>query len=588
MTNNKVNNKRNNNLKDSNKPSKKMKNEPVIPPEQSDSSSDSSTEDDDDENDDEVNDEVNEVNEENKEETNNDLDNSNKISLVYIVLNKLEDDILNFNNDPLQSIIPFSNEENDDDNENADSDKINKDNNEEKNDNYQNDDNIDEYDDLFNINDFLDSIYGDEMNNKEQKNDDDQWEDCNKTIEKKNKNYNLNLNNENDLDNNGSKNTYNFRTNRKQRGPIKRDDQTMDSFFSSLLDKPLKTKRNESNKRKRVYDDFKDYFAESNTLLPINKPVKTLKDLIELGKTYNPYDKNRYVINLRALHKCIKPLEDLDSMIGMKNIKEMIIDLIFFRLQNLEDSQNELWHLVIQGSPGCGKTEVSRIIGKLYYCLGITKKDKFTPVKRSDLIGKYLGHTAKMTQDVFDDARGGILFIDEAYSLGNPEGRDSFSKECIDTINQNLTENRETVVFIAGYKEQLEESFFSYNPGLNRRFKMRMNVDVYNASELREIYLKKLKENKWCVLNDNFEKEIPLSFFEKNIGLFKYNGGDMENLWHFTKIVHARRIFGQSNDIVKKITYQDLENSLKTYNENDEFKNRSDTLAKYIHDTMYC
>jgi SpoVK/Ycf46/Vps4 family AAA+-type ATPase len=275
-------------------------------------------------------------------------------------------------------------------------------------------------------------------------------------------------------------------------------------------------------------------------------------------------------------------------MIGMKNIKEMIIDLIFFRLQNLEDSQNELWHLVIQGSPGCGKTEVSRIIGKLYYCLGITKKDKFTPVKRSDLIGKYLGHTAKMTQDVFDDARGGILFIDEAYSLGNPEGRDSFSKECIDTINQNLTENRETVVFIAGYKEQLEESFFSYNPGLNRRFKMRMNVDVYNASELREIYLKKLKENKWCVLNDNFEKEIPLSFFEKNIGLFKYNGGDMENLWHFTKIVHARRIFGQSNDIVKKITYQDLENSLKTYNENDEFKNRSDTLAKYIHDTMYC
>jgi SpoVK/Ycf46/Vps4 family AAA+-type ATPase len=275
-------------------------------------------------------------------------------------------------------------------------------------------------------------------------------------------------------------------------------------------------------------------------------------------------------------------------MIGMKNIKEMIIDLIFFRLQNLEDSQNDLWHLVIQGSPGCGKTEVSRIIGKLYYCLGITKKDKFTLVKRSDLIGKYLGHTAKMTQDVFDNARGGILFIDEAYSLGNPEGRDSFSKECIDTINQNLTENRETVVFIAGYKEQLEESFFSYNPGLNRRFKMRMNVDVYNASELREIYLKKLNENKWSVFNDNLEKEVPLSFFEKNIGLFKYNGGDMENLWHLTKIVHARRIFGQSNDIVKKITYQDLENSLKSYNENDEFKNRSDSLAKYIHDTMYC
>ena len=392
---------------------------------------------------------------------------------------------------------------------------------------------------------------------------------------------------------------YNFRNNknnRKQDNPKKTDSEQIDFFFKNLLNGSLKNKRDGTfdkessyNKKRRMYDDFKDYFNESDILLPINKSIKTLKDLIELGETYDQNDKNRYVINLRALNKCVIPLKELDNMIGMKNIKEMIIDLIFFRLQNLGDSQNELWHLVIQGSPGSGKTEVSKIIGKLYYGLGITKKDKFTLVKRSDLIGKYLGHTAKMTQDVFDDARGGILFIDEAYSLGNPEGRDSFSKECIDTINQNLTENRETVVFIAGYKEQLDESFFSYNPGLNRRFKMRMNVDKYNAGELREIFLKKLNENNWSVLNNDFTKEIPISFFEKNMNLFKYNGGDMENLWHFTKIVHARRIFGQSNEVVKKITYKDLENSLKMYNENDEFKNRDgDVISKYLLDTMYC
>ena len=272
----------------------------------------------------------------------------------------------------------------------------------------------------------------------------------------------------------------------------------------------------------------------------------------------------------------------------MKNIKEMIIDLIFFRLQNLEDIKNDLWHLVIQGTPGSGKTEVAKIIGKLYYSLGIVKKDKFTLVKRSDLIGKYLGHTAKMTQEIFDNAKGGILFIDEAYSLGNPEQRDSFSKECIDTINQNLTENRETVVFIAGYKDQLDESFFSYNPGLNRRFKMRLNVDKYNSSELRDIFIKKINEDKWNILNNNIEKEIPNIFFEKNMSLFKYNGGDMENLWHLTKIVHARRIFGKSQDIVKKISSIDLENALKLYSENDEFKNRNDSISKYIIDTMYC
>jgi SpoVK/Ycf46/Vps4 family AAA+-type ATPase len=275
-------------------------------------------------------------------------------------------------------------------------------------------------------------------------------------------------------------------------------------------------------------------------------------------------------------------------MIGMKNIKEMIIDLIFFRLQNLEDTKDELWHLVIQGTPGSGKTEVAKIIGKLYHTLGIVKKDMFTQVKRSDLIGKYLGHTAKMTQEVFDKAKGGVLFIDEAYSLGNPENRDSFSKECIDTINQNLTENRETVVFIAGYKEQLDESFFSYNPGLNRRFKMRLSVDKYNASDLRQIYIKKIKENNWEALNNDYEKNIPLSFFEKNIDTFKYNGGDMENLWHLTKIAHARRIFGMSNDLVKKITFDDIQSAYNVYCLNDEVKNRNESLNKYVINSMYC
>ena len=359
----------------------------------------------------------------------------------------------------------------------------------------------------------------------------------------------------------------------------------MNNLFSKFM---FNTEAKQSKKRKIDYiDEFKQYFKESDILLPINKEIKTLNDLIELGKTYDPTDKNRYVINLFALNKCVNPLTDLNLMIGMKNIKEMIIDLIFFRLQNLEDNSEELWHLVIQGTPGSGKTEVARIIGKLYYSLGIVKKDKFTLVKRSDLIGKYLGHTAKMTQDIFNNAKGGILFIDEAYSLGNSEGRDSFSKECIDTINQNLTENKDTVVFIAGYKDQLNESFFSYNPGLNRRFKMRLTIDKYSASDLRDIFIKKIKINNWSILNDNIEKELPLIFFEKNLSMFKYNGGDMENLWHLTKIVHSRRIFGKSHDIQKKIIKEDIENGYKLYCENEEVQSRDDIFNKYLMSTMY-
>ena len=355
-----------------------------------------------------------------------------------------------------------------------------------------------------------------------------------------------------------------------------------------LPDRELNSKR--KYKKKKI-ENFYDYFKEARELTPINKKIENLQDLIDLGETYDKKDKKRYVINMKALHKCLKPLKELNKFIGMKKVKEMILDLIFLRLQNIEDNlENEMWHLVIQGSPGCGKTEVSRVIGKLYYGLGIVDKNEFTQVKRSQLIGKFCGHTAAQTQEIFDKAEGGVLFIDEAYSLGNPEQKDSFTKECIDTINQNLTEKKRTVVIIAGYKEQLDSSFFSYNPGLARRFKMRLSVDNYNFEDLRLIYLKKLHENGWDVMDKNEEEQIPVSFFEKNIDLFKFNGGDMENLWSITKMVHCRRIFGKDNSLTKKITKEDLYNALEKYKENEEVQNRDNDkhIQKYIQDTMYC
>ncbi len=464
---------------------------------------------------------------------------------------------------------------------------------------------------------------------------------------------------------------------------------------------------NDRKKRKEEGgpEDFYAYFREAKTLTPIEKEIKTLDDLIALGKTYDPMDKKRYVIQMRALHKCVPVLEELNGMIGMKNVKSMIMDLLFFRLQNIEDGIEEeeaaakgtkaeaeekakeecenpekkgmgpfpigsfgekiderdplidffnydpfvhagmgpppplrrgnhhnsdggccsgdrgkgdepeteeddgdeaklqvhtmeslgkekgvlrdMYHMVITGSPGCGKTEVAKILAKLYYCLGIARKDKFTLARRSDLIGKYLGHTAKMTQDVFHRAKGGILFIDEAYALGNPEGKDSFSKECIDTINQNLTENKDTIVFIAGYKEQLEESFFAYNPGLHRRFKFRLEVDKYNAEELRLIYLKKIRDAKWGLFGDDPAKSIPVKLFERHREIFKFNGGDMENLWHLTKIVHARRVFGKDRALVRKISEEDVKRAIELYMENDEVKKRNDDIRKYIQETVY-
>ena len=421
-------------------------------------------------------------------------DDKKKLPSIILLIETKKNNNCDFCQNPNCEGDCFNNNENKENNENNEDDDYYDDNEDYDNDYY--DDNGDYYDD--NGDYYYDGYYNDQEKDEEKKNNEDE----NKTRKNKRR-----------FDDNPDDNL---------------DDDPLSFFFKNIINNANKKEVKKQKKNNIIIDEFKSYFKEAIELKPIHKEIKTLKDLIELGKTYDEKDLNRYVINLKALNKCVKPLEDLEAMIGMKNVKEMIIDLIFFRLQNLEDNKDELWHLVIQGTPGSGKTEVAKIIGKLYFSLGITKKDKFTLVKRSDLIGKYLGHTAKMTQQVFDDAKGGILFIDEAYSLGNPEQRDSFSKECIDTINQNLTENKDTVVFIAGYKDQLNESFFSYNPGLNRRFKMRLTIDKYNAPDLREIFLKKIKENEWNILNDDIEKEIPLIFFEKNVKLFKYNGGDMK------------------------------------------------------------
>ena len=277
-------------------------------------------------------------------------------------------------------------------------------------------------------------------------------------------------------------------------------------------------------------------------------------------------------------------------MIGMSDIKNRIIDLFFFYLQNFmkNESKNNMLHTIIEGSPGSGKTEVSKILAKLYHKLGIVKTDKFIIAKRSDLIGKYLGHTAIKTQEVFDRAKNGVLFIDEAYSLGNSEGKDSFSKECIDTINQNLTEKKgEIIVIIAGYKKQLKESFFSYNPGLLRRFPFRFTIGDYTPEDLMEIYKKMIKDNEWELSNKN---KIKLDFFIKNKEFFPYNGGDMETLWHFTKIVHSRRVFGLDIEFRKKITNEDLNNAFKLFITNDEVKNRKNNrnISKEILSRLYC
>jgi hypothetical protein len=191
---------------------------------------------------------------------------------------------------------------------------------------------------------------------------------------------------------------------------------------------------------------------------------------------------------------------------------------------------------------------------------------KFKIVTRDMLIGKFLGHTAKQTADVIKSCEGGVMFIDEAYSLGNPEGRDSFSKECLDTLNQHLSEQKcNLLCIIAGYKDALDKCFFSYNEGLRRRFPFVYTIEKYTPEELCLIFKKMVSEMGW------FTEEVPEKFFKDNYDSFTNAGGDIETLFLLSKIEHSKRsLFETENK--KKINIKDLENAFKQFKINKDKK----------------
>jgi hypothetical protein len=182
---------------------------------------------------------------------------------------------------------------------------------------------------------------------------------------------------------------------------------------------------------------------------------------------------------------------------------------------------------------------------------------------------------------------GGVLFIDEAYALGNSEKRDSFAKECIDTLCEALSDNKaDLMVIVAGYEEELKECFFDYNQGLDSRFTWRFKTDEYNFEDLYHIFLKKVKEIGWT-MDDN--SGITSEWFKKNKDYFKFYGRDIETILAKTKIAHSKRVFCKPENEKKRLNSKDLENGFKMYLKNENVKNRKGELEtkKYLFNTMY-
>lgn len=354
-----------------------------------------------------------------------------------------------------------------------------------------------------------------------------------------------------------------------------------------ILFKPLKKDKKHIESKKKE-EEKKYVFDENKEYIDLDCEVNNLDDLIKLGKSFNEDLIDQYPIDMKKLNKLVEPLEELNNTIGLDSVKENIVNQIIYYLQDLDEDKN-LMHTVITGPPGVGKTMLGYILSKIYYAMGIVPTDnkkyinplngkkenfKFVIARRSDLIGEYVGHTAVKTQKVIDSALGGVLFIDEAYSLGSDEKKDSFSKECIDTLNQNLTENKgKFICIIAGYQNALQKFFFNYNAGLSRRFSFRYNIENYDYKKLAQIYLKKIDDSKWNLFsNDKDYIEKIEKIFKDNYDKMPNFGGDVELLLFYTKISHSLRVFGKNHGLRKKINLEDIKNGFKKFQKKKSYK----------------
>ena len=263
-------------------------------------------------------------------------------------------------------------------------------------------------------------------------------------------------------------------------------------------------------------------------------------------KTYNDG-----VVDNRTLDEL---LEDLNSLVGLANVKNKVNDLIVFQTVQKKRQEKGLYnqkstlHMAFTGNPGTGKTTVARIVGHVYRKIGLLSKGHFVEVSRTDLIAGYQGQTALKVKDVIERAKGGVLFIDEAYSITENDHSDSYGRECLTELTKALEDYRDDlVVIVAGYTKPMQ-AFFESNPGLRSRFNTFIEFDDYCTEEMIEILDSMCRANDYRL--DNHLKEILKEYFEGVINQKDEsfaNGRLARNLYDDLIMKHAKRVINLPN-----------------------------------------
>ncbi|WNN74459.1 AAA family ATPase [Lysinibacillus capsici] len=324
-----------------------------------------------------------------------------------------------------------------------------------------------------------------------------------------------------------------------------------------------------------------DMMTGQGTLYYANGQASYIGDLVQgkkhgRGDYYNEEGKiiysgefindERLRITPEVEQEIAKLQKQLDSLVGLPNAKKELHNLInFIKIQSLRvdhglTSFPITYHLVFSGNPGTGKTTVARIIGQIYKHLGVLSSGHFVETDRAGLVAGYVGQTALKVQEVINKAKGGVLFIDEAYSLMNDK-QDAFGKEAIDSLLKAMEDLRDDlVIIVAGYTELIED-FLQSNPGFKSRFNHFVQFDNFSTDELYDIFAMLCQTNDYQ-FGEAFAQHMKTQLRHMPIETIPNfsNGRYIRNL--FEKLVTI-----QSNRLIQQATISREE--LMTFEEQD-------------------
>lgn len=249
-------------------------------------------------------------------------------------------------------------------------------------------------------------------------------------------------------------------------------------------------------------------------------------------------------------------IEELNELIGLEDVKKQLKKIINYIKISKNRANLPMLHMVFNGNPGTGKTTVARIIGKIFAEENIlSDKNIFVEAQRNDLIGKYVGHTAPKTQEIIDKSIGGVLFVDEAYSIASyiqDEGGRDYGAECISTLLKGMEDHRDDLcVILAGYTKEMQH-MLSVNPGFESRIQFLIDFPDYTSDELYEIFKQLCKKEKYKI-SSNIKKVLIQHFDsvknKKNFSNARY----VRSLFEKIKIEQANRVIkdNSNKDMIK-------------------------------------